>query len=59
MKIVCPEHDGIIEIPDDVFVNAVNSPLKQLVFTCPVCEDEILFDDSDSQALKKKKKPEA
>jgi hypothetical protein len=45
MKILCPEHNGFINVPGNAVINALNSPLKMLVITCPVCEEEVLIAD--------------
>ncbi len=43
MKILCPEHDGPIDIPSKKIADAFRSPLKSLVFTCPICQEEVLI----------------
>ncbi len=43
MKILCPEHNGMIEVPSKDIADAFNSPSKSLVLICPVCEEEVLI----------------
>ena len=43
MKILCPEHFGFINVHSQTVKDALNGPLKVLVVTCPVCEDEVLI----------------
>lgn len=42
MKILCPEHNGLIEVPSKDIADAFNAPVKALVFNCPVCQEEVL-----------------
>ena len=53
MKIICPEHDGIIRLNMNLF-NEPNVVIKNLVVECPVCDDEVLIDgvfDFDAEGL--------
>lgn len=43
MKIICPEHNGLIYV-DTVDADSENLTIKNLVIECPVCEDEVLID---------------
>ncbi len=43
MKILCPEHGGLIELPSKDIADAFNTPSKSLVFSCPVCQEEVLI----------------
>jgi len=43
MKILCPEHQGLIEVPSKDLIDAFNSPVKILVVNCPICEENVLI----------------
>jgi len=43
MKILCPQHNGLIEIPAKTITDASMGLLKILVINCPVCEEEVLI----------------
>ena len=42
MKVICPEHHGIVRLPD-TYINKSNIVINNLVVDCPVCEDEVLI----------------
>lgn len=43
MKIICPGHNGLIDVPSKELSNSLNSPVKGFIFNCPICEDEVLI----------------
>jgi hypothetical protein len=45
MKILCPEHRGFINISSKIVDKALNSPLKVLVTTCPICDEEVMMEN--------------
>lgn len=52
MKIICPDHNGLISIDMSVF-NEKNIHVMKVV-ECPVCDDEVIINghfDFDSEGL--------
>lgn len=43
MKIICPEHEGPIEVSNKDIAEASWSHSKTLVFECPICQEEVLI----------------
>lgn len=41
MKIVCPEHNGVIRLPEN-YIDAHSVALNTVV-ECPICDDEVLI----------------
>lgn len=46
MKILCPQHNGLIEVPTKTVADASIGLLKILVINCPVCEEEVLIQNT-------------
>ncbi|HEY0670477.1 MAG TPA: hypothetical protein VGD22_20000 [Sphingobacteriaceae bacterium] len=44
MEITCPEHGGVIYVPGNA-ADTTEGPVKSLVITCPVCDEEVLIND--------------
>jgi hypothetical protein len=42
MKIICPEHQGVIVVPGNPHINQKNVPINDMVVECPVCDEEVL-----------------
>ena len=60
MKIICPEHGGVLRLPI-IYFNKRNVHLNNLVVECPVCDDEVLIDgffDFDAKGMGSKAKPD-
>lgn len=53
MRIICPEHNGSIEVSDKDIAQAFNTPAKAIVFNCPVCEEEVLIRNIDADITAK------
>jgi hypothetical protein len=49
MKIICPEHNGLIEVPDKLLIEALRKKVKSFVIHCVVCEDEVLITDIEKE----------
>ena len=43
MKIICPEHNGSIDIPDEYIIEALNNPQQTCEIICPVCKEQIII----------------
>ncbi|MGV3685565.1 MAG: hypothetical protein ACO1NS_08065 [Daejeonella sp.] len=43
MKIMCPEHQGIVEVTGTPYTNVKNVLFEDLVVECPVCDDEVII----------------
>lgn len=43
MKIICPDHKGVVQVKGTPYVNIENVLLKDLVIECPVCDDEVII----------------
>ena len=43
MKIICPDHKGVIEVTGKPYVNIKNVLIEDLVIECPVCDDEVII----------------
>lgn len=42
MRVICPEHQGIIYVPGDFSIGNI----KNMVVECPVCNEQVLIDES-------------
>ncbi|GEM_PF-1037668 len=52
MKIICPEHNGILRLPVNYFNES--DVVLNIVVECPVCDDEVLIDgvfDFDAKGM--------
>lgn len=54
MKIICPGHNGLIDVPHQEMLNSLNSPVKGFIFNCPICEDEVLITNIQTDVSKSK-----
>lgn len=45
MKIICPGHLALIDIPQKEIHEAMLQKSGNITFTCPVCADEVLISD--------------
>lgn len=45
MKILCPEHNGPIDIADKDIISALKNPLQTTSLTCPVCDQQVFIHD--------------
>jgi len=43
MKIICPEHNGSIEILDKYIIEALKNPQQTCEIICPVCKEQIII----------------
>lgn len=43
MKVICPEHEGTIEVIGAPIVNTKNLTISDLVIECPVCDEEVII----------------
>lgn len=43
MKIICPNHKELIDVPDEKLLSGLKSQMNGLVFNCPVCGAEVLI----------------
>jgi hypothetical protein len=43
MNIICPEHNGSIDVPDKYIIDALNSPQQTSVIICPVCKEQVII----------------
>lgn len=43
MKIICPDHQGVVEVPGAPYINIKNVLIQDLVIECPVCDDEVII----------------
>lgn len=41
MKVICPEHQGVIYVPGDFLPGN-----KNMVIECPVCNEQVLINDT-------------
>lgn len=44
MKVICPEHQGVIYTTGSPVLNNANFIINNLVVECPVCDVEVLID---------------
>ncbi|MVN23196.1 hypothetical protein [Mucilaginibacter arboris] len=43
MRIICPEHGGIIRVAGKHLANIEKLRITNMVVECPVCEDEVII----------------
>ena len=43
MKIICPGHKELIDVPDEKLLASLKSDMHGLVFTCLVCGEEVFI----------------
>ncbi|SKB83369.1 hypothetical protein [Daejeonella lutea] len=43
MKIICPDHKGVVEVTGAPYISVKNVLIEDLVIECPVCEDEVMI----------------
>lgn len=43
MKVICPDHQGIVEVNGAPFTNVQNVVIEDLVVECPVCDEEVII----------------
>ena len=52
MKIICPQHNGAIEVPDQEIKDASLSASQSIVCHCEICEEDILIENIRVEPLK-------
>lgn len=43
MKVICPEHGGVIVVKGNPISNTKNVRFNNLVIECPICEEEVII----------------
>lgn len=45
MQIICPGHNGAIDVPDKDIKDAFTTSSHSIVFHCPICEEDVLIEN--------------
>ena len=43
MKVLCPDHQGVVVVPGAPYVDIKGVLIEDLVIECPVCDDEVII----------------
>jgi uncharacterized membrane protein len=43
MKVICPDHQGVVEVNGAPYTNVQNVVIEDLVVECPVCDEEVII----------------
>jgi hypothetical protein len=54
MRVICPEHNGTVEVGGTHISNVKSFAINDMVVECPVCDEEVMINgvfDYDEQGV--------